>query len=168
MTRILAIFVLLISLLAGSLPAQVVRRVADINPGPGGGGASGLTVFQGALYFTANDLPHGNDVELWRYDGTSVERAADIRPGFEGSSPWDLTVLGDTLYLAARGPSGPARLWQFNGSTATQVPAIPASDQPQLDTFSELTVFDGKLFYRLPFSERTAPSCGIVTVRIKT
>lgn len=148
MARIIVSSLLAISLLAGSLPAQVVRRVADINPGPGGGGAGGLTVFQGSLYFTANDLPHGSDVELWRYDGTGVERAADIRPGSDGSSPWDLTVLGDTLYMAARGPTGPARLWQFDGDTAMQVPTAPASDQPQLDSFSELTVFDSKLFYR--------------------
>jgi ELWxxDGT repeat protein len=130
---------------SGLARGQTVKRVADINPGPGGGDACYLTVYNDQLYFRANDLPGGSDAELWRFDGTDVTRAADIRPGVEGSSPWDLTVYGGMLYFGATGASGPGRLWRYDGSSASQA---PGSSPPQLDVFSDLTVFDGRVFYR--------------------
>jgi ELWxxDGT repeat protein len=122
------------------LSGQVIQ-VADINPGPGGGGAGGLTVYDGDLYFSANDLAGGNNTELWRYDGATTTLAAEIRPGTSGSSPSGLTVYNDKLYFAARGASGPTRLYQYDGASASVV-------STEFQGPEEFTLFDGKLFFR--------------------
>nr|WP_255651310.1 ELWxxDGT repeat protein [Corallococcus sp. AS-1-12] len=76
-------------------------RLADIFPGQEGSYPRGLTVFEGLLYFSADDGVHGR--ELWRSDGTTAgtRLARDIRPGAEGSSPYGLTVASRKLYFAA-------------------------------------------------------------------
>jgi ELWxxDGT repeat protein len=76
-------------------------RLADIFPGEEGSYPGGLTVFEGLLYFTADDGAHGR--ELWLSDGTAAgtRLARDIRPGAEGSSPYGLTVASRKLYFAA-------------------------------------------------------------------
>ncbi|MDH3455046.1 MAG: hypothetical protein OEL80_07835, partial [Desulfuromonadales bacterium] len=67
-----------------------------------------LTVFNGALYFTANDIDFG--VELWKTDGTNAgtvmvknigleEAVADPAP--VSGNPHDLTVFNGALYFVA-------------------------------------------------------------------
>ncbi|MEL6414835.1 MAG: hypothetical protein AAFQ15_07835, partial [Pseudomonadota bacterium] len=51
------------------------------------------------LIFSANTAAHG--IELYRYDGQSVEMIADINRGSFSSSPQDLIVAGDALYFRA-------------------------------------------------------------------
>jgi len=131
-----------LGLTAAPILAGQVIQVADINPGPGGGGAGGLTVFDGDLYFSANDLPHGNDTELWRYDGVTTYRVADIKPGDSGSSPRGLTVYNDKLYFAASGATGPTRLYQYDGAVP---PSVVSTEFQGPEDF---TLFDGKLFFR--------------------
>lgn len=130
-----------LGLLISPVLAGVVVQVADINPGPGGGGAGGLTVYNGDLYFSANDQANGSNVELWRYDGETTTLAAEIKPGASGSTPRGLTVYNGKLYFGASGASGPTRLYQYDGTTASMV-----SDQFQGP--EEFTLFDGKLFFR--------------------
>jgi ELWxxDGT repeat protein len=56
-------------------------RVKDVNPGPGGSSLSELTVFDGTLYFRANDGSNGD--ELWKSDGTEggTVPVFDLNPG---------------------------------------------------------------------------------------
>lgn len=78
--------------------------VADINPGPDdaahalfGFGARGelITVYQGAIYFPANDGKAG--AELWRSAGA--------------------------LYFARAAPNGGQHVWRFDGTSAQAVTA---------------------------------------------
>ena len=60
-------------------------------------------VFDGMIYFAANDDVHGT--ELWRTDGTpqGTEMVVDLRPGGSTSSsnPADFVVAGDRLFFGA-------------------------------------------------------------------
>ena len=84
------------------------EMVAEINPTPDPGDGdtflmdsspAELTVFDGLLYFSANDGVHGR--ELWAFDGTDAWMVADINPGQYGSEVSELTVYSGLLYFAA-------------------------------------------------------------------
>src|SRR6266853_1734002 len=85
------------------------ERVKDIAPGVGSIGGileplssspSGFTVFNNALYFSADDGVSGR--ELWKTDGTEGGTALvkDINPTAD-SSPSGLKVFGNALYFSA-------------------------------------------------------------------
>jgi ELWxxDGT repeat protein len=94
-----------------------------------------LTLFNGALYFSAYDQRRGG--ELWRYDGTRASRVADINPDVNdniklnpnSSWPQELTVMGNALYFSADN-SGfllpNYELWKYDGIKATMVTNIHA------------------------------------------
>jgi ELWxxDGT repeat protein len=84
------------------------QRVAEINPTPDpmngddwmmDSSPADLTVFDGLLYFSANDGVHGR--ELWSFDGTTARLVEDINPGQYGSEVQELTVYNGKLYFAA-------------------------------------------------------------------
>ena len=62
---------------------------------------TGLTVFNGALYFAARTSDRG--VELWTSDGTNTgtTRVTDLKPGTSSSNPSGLTVVDDSLFFVA-------------------------------------------------------------------
>jgi ELWxxDGT repeat protein len=126
--------------------AQSIVRVADINPGAAGSGASYLTVYNGRVYFRANHLRGGSDAELWQYDGVSSTRVADLYAGPTGSTPTSLVVHDNALYFAARDTAstvGP-RLWRFDGAAASLAPGSAS----QASNPDELTSFGGNLYFR--------------------
>ncbi len=84
------------------------QMVAEINPTPDPGNGdtflmdsspSSFKVFDGVLYFSADDGVHGR--ELWSYDGTTTQLVLDINPGQYGSEVNELTVFNGALYFAA-------------------------------------------------------------------
>ena len=99
--------------------------VADICPGPptamyGDGEPSGsrpsdLTLWNGRVYFAANDGQVGR--ELWASDGTNsgTERVTNLGLDAAGSQPHDLFVLGDKLYFFARRGRSES-LWSTDGT----------------------------------------------------
>lgn len=91
-----------------SFDGTTAQMVPEINPTPDplngdtflmDSSPADLTVFNGLLYFSADDGVHGR--ELWSYDGTSVSMVEDLNPGQYGSSPTELTVYGGKLYFSA-------------------------------------------------------------------
>jgi ELWxxDGT repeat protein len=108
--------------------------VRDIYPGPRQDYPTGryayyprnLTNCSGALYFSANDSVHGE--ELWKSDGTTAGTVlvADIYPGRSASSPSSLTNVGGKLFFAATDSLHGTELWVTIPKKATAV-----YDQPR-------------------------------------
>jgi ELWxxDGT repeat protein len=91
-----------------SFDGTTAQMVAEINPtaDPGNGDTflmdsspQDLTVFNGLLYFSADDGVHGR--ELWSFDGTTASLVADLNPGQYGSYASELTVYDGKLYFSA-------------------------------------------------------------------
>jgi ELWxxDGT repeat protein len=132
------------SLASQTAIAQVARRIVSDNGEPILY-PSYLTLYDGELYFRANNLPHGNNVELWAFDGTVARLAADINPGPAGSDPTDLAVYADKLYFCATGPGGASKLWQFDALNGASLAPGSASlaGLPQ-----EMFAYAGNLYFR--------------------
>jgi ELWxxDGT repeat protein len=133
-----------------------VTLAADINPGRsfrGGQGNSssptGLTVFDNALYFNADDGVHGR--ELWKYNGTTASLVADIFPGKDlsgrgsSSSPSGLRVFDNALYFSADDGVHGRELWKYDGTTTSLVADLKLGSGSS--GLSNLTVFDNALYF---------------------
>jgi len=125
-------------------------QVKDIAPGSGfiGGiqvplssSPSGLTVFNNALYFAADDGVHG--VELWKTDGTGTGTVLvkDINPtAGASSSPSGFKVFNNALYFSASDGVAGAELWKTDGAGSTvRLGAV--------SLVSGLTVFNNGLYF---------------------
>ncbi len=83
-----------------------------------GSSLTSLTVFNGMLYFVADDGTSGS--ELWKSDGTAAGTSlvADIAPGPAGSQISGLTAWGNALYFSANDFSHGDELWRSDGTAA--------------------------------------------------
>jgi ELWxxDGT repeat protein len=100
--------------------------VADINPGIGNSSpqpiiatsspTQTLTIWNGALYFTANDGSSGR--ELWKYNFVNPPvRVADIYNGAGSSLPANFVISGTpTLFFAADDGVHGRELWKTDGT----------------------------------------------------
>lgn len=121
------------------------QLLKDINFN-GSSNASDFTLFNGNLYFVANDGVSG--AELWRTNGTNVGtfRVADINDGFASATPQNFVAVGDRLFFTADDGIRGGELWETNGTQAgtaivTDINPDIASSSP-----SQLTAHDGSLF----------------------
>jgi ELWxxDGT repeat protein len=92
------------------------KMVKDINPvASASSNPANMVVFNGALYFTADDGTNGT--ELWKSDGTEngTVMLKDIDP--TGSAEVrNLLVIGNMLFFSAVTPSEGAELWKTDGT----------------------------------------------------
>lgn len=120
----------------------------------------GLHEFNGELYFTPVDAPHGR--ELWKSDGTEfgTQIVADIDPGpasglklGKSFNPYGLPFVdypklesaGGLLYFTASDNGGNGSLWKTDGSEAGTGPVlIPDIGQVGVREFAE---FDGEIYF---------------------
>ena len=92
-------------------------RLKDINPGAADAfytsDAHRLYSLNGAVYFTATNGVHGE--ELWRSDGTAdgTFMLADLLPGPLGSSPVQLYAWNNSLYFVATDAARGRELWRY-------------------------------------------------------
>jgi uncharacterized delta-60 repeat protein len=123
----------------------IAELVAEIRPGTSGSLPSDMAVFNGSLYFAANDGVNGR--ELWRLDAGAAApvMAANIALGPDSSSPSQLTVAGGVLYFRATTSSG-FELWKYDGVSA----ALAADINPGAggSFLSSLTAFGDEVVFR--------------------
>jgi len=116
--------------------------VDDINPGPANAMPSHGTIFNGELYFTADDGQNG--IELWKYDGNNTT-LIDINSGAGSSAPAELTVFKNILYFAADNGQTGIELWQYDGISFNIVadinPGLVGSNPDDLIVFNNLLCF---------------------------
>ncbi len=149
---------------AGTTLLVNLNLIGDSNP-------QEYTLFDGAIYFAADDGVHG--VELWRTDGTEVGTVLVKNIGIENDSllplrlingdPHDLTVFGDHLYFVAndvdyQGYGTGVELWRSDGTEAGTVIVknvaiedpnnLPNDPDTPIDSSpNQLTVFNGALYF---------------------
>jgi ELWxxDGT repeat protein len=95
----------------------------DINPGAGGSYPSNLTVYDGKLYFSADDGSKGE--ELFYFDNSpTVVRVADIYPGSADADPRQLTVYNGKLYFNAEDGTSMLRMALTAGNCGRTKPVV--------------------------------------------
>ena len=149
--------------------AKGTELVVDLTPGISKYGRASssditnLTVYNGKLYFAADDGKTGQ--ELWVSDGTAKgsELLVDINPD-GSSSPYGLTEYNDKLYFTANDGETGSELWVSDGTakgtklfvdintgtdisygmdgSAGEIYVYPASSSP-----SDFVEFDQRLYF---------------------
>jgi ELWxxDGT repeat protein len=121
--------------------------VKDIYSGNSSSVPTFLTVFEGKIYFRAEDAATG--VELWRSDGTAggTVRVKDISPGTASSAPLGLTVIGSTLFFSANDGSTGVELWKSDGTSGGTVRVKDIRSGSSSSSPDELTTVGSTLFF---------------------
>jgi ELWxxDGT repeat protein len=106
-----------------------------------------LTIFQGRLFFAADDGIHGR--ELWTSDGTAAGTALvrDVFPGPEPSGPSHLAVAGGRLFFAADDGLNGRELWESDGTAAGTRLRQDISPGGLSSSPGELTVAGSRLLF---------------------
>ncbi len=119
--------------------AQGTKTIGEVIDG---GMPSGLTNFNGKIYFSQEDNDNGR--ELWVTDGTEsgTKLFKDLVPGTHYSSPEELTVVGSKLYFTAysNDVSSMRVLWESDGTVEGTREVTPMVYSP-----INLTAFGNKL-----------------------
>lgn len=103
-----------------------------------------LMAYQSAMYFTADDGIHGD--ELWVSHGTpeSTHLFADLATGRYSASPRNLTISGGLLYFTTHEGT---KLWRSDGTEGGTYDFSSSIASSLRSKFTNLTDVDGSLFF---------------------
>ncbi len=116
--------------------------VADLMPGGDSSNVAELVELSGKLFFVADTPTAGRELRVFDPATAAVSLAFDALAGTAHGSPEQLTVVGNTLFFTASDGLAGRDLWKL-GSDGT--PTLLRSFGNSAPT--ELTAFDGKLFF---------------------
>lgn len=93
-------------------------NVKDIAPGSAWSDPAFMVLYNGEIYFRADDNVHGR--ELWKSDGTEAGTVMvkDIYPGSDDSDPEYFAVCNGVLYFSANDGVNGGELWRSDGTAA--------------------------------------------------
>ena len=113
-----ALVALLGALAASAVADSPIKLFKEINNGPDGSTPQGFTLFNGYLYFQANDPVTG--AELWRTQGdaASTTLIKDINPGPADGSPAGFTPFNGLMYFSAHTDALGYEPWVTDGTEA--------------------------------------------------
>ncbi len=127
------------------------KRTGNANP-------ANLTVFNGKLYFTADDAVNGDQLWSTTGDKNGTEMVRLIGKGPRGAAPTELVVFNGQLYFTADDGVHGIELWRTTGDRngtemlldLNKVRADPKNKKSRrtLSSYpSNLTVFNNKLYF---------------------
>jgi ELWxxDGT repeat protein len=111
--------------------------------------SSEFAVFNGEVYFTANDAT-GPGEELWKSDGTDAGTmmVKNINPGSANSDVSEFAVFNDALYFRARTGTDNFELWKTDGTDAGTMMVKDINGAPAGSIVQQkFAVFDGALYF---------------------
>ncbi|WP_164018142.1 ELWxxDGT repeat protein [Pyxidicoccus trucidator] len=118
--------------------------------------AGEMLAMGGKLYFAAATDMAGEDMELWRSDGTpkGTWRVKDVHPGDMGSMPGEFSVFGQRLVFSAEDGTNGREPWVSDGTVAGT--RLLADVEPgEGSSFPErMVALQGNLFFSAETSGR--------------
>jgi len=130
----------------GNDPSMLI----DINAGSSGSDSSypsSMHVFDGALYFSANNS--GNGQELWKSYGTSGTTSMLKNLNSNGSGdPRNFAEFNGELYFSAVSDSEGRELWKTNGTESGTIMLIDIRSGSNSSSPWGFTEFNGELFFQ--------------------
>jgi ELWxxDGT repeat protein len=135
----------------------VTERVADINPdandtikiAPNSSWPSELTVFNGSLYFSADNSTTRTNYELWKYDGSVATLVTNIHVDLGtnySSYPNHLMVFNGGLYFMANNGINGFELWKHDGVNTVMFDINPG-DEASSSYPKNFTAFVDSLYF---------------------
>lgn len=138
-------FFLILSFTVSQTVLAQFSIIQDIMSGSSSSEPSDFAIFNGELYFAANDGSNGK--ELWKYDGINTpSMVADIRSGSLSSSPFNLIAFNNKLVFIANNGSNGKELWEYDGTNAPTMIADIASGGADGVRYKPVE-FNNKLFF---------------------
>ena len=130
----------------GNAPSMLI----DINAGSSGSDSSfpsSMHVFDGALYFSANNSLNGH--ELWKSYGTSGTTSMLKNLNSNGSGdPRNFAEFNGELYFSAISDSEGRELWKTNGTESGTIMLIDIRSGSNSSSPWGFTEFNGELFFQ--------------------
>jgi len=116
-------------------------RVIDLNTGTPNSNPSCLTVYNNALYFSADD---GSGAKLWKYDGSAVSAVSTVTGGYYGTPSWgQFALYNDAMYFQG----GDGRLYMCDGTYTYLITPNNLSHWFWMDLPGQIGGFNGHLYY---------------------
>jgi ELWxxDGT repeat protein len=123
------------------------QLVIDLRPGGSASSPDYLTVYNGMLYFAANDGTSGT--ELWMTDGTALGTTLllDINSGSGSSSPREFAEASGTLFFRASDGTNGTELWKTDGTALGTAMVLDIRPGSSSSNPSFNTSVDGNVFF---------------------
>ena len=119
-----------------------VVRHTDINTGANPSSPQYLTVYDGKLYFSADDSAY--DTELYCWDGSDVTKITSGTHS-SGSIPVFLKVISGSLYFTAWDDDDKRRLWKYDGTGTPEAIIFP--EEATMNASAPLVEHNGDIYF---------------------